>query len=477
VIRRIPIRVRLAVAFAALAALLLAGGMAAVYVTEQSEVRHVLADEARTSAASLEAVAKRSRIHPVAGESEREDGAPPRSTTPHVPADNMLRNYLSHRQAGGLLLVLRRDTPSGKFLSPIANVPAALALRSVARPSGNGAETVRIGGAEYLLAVSGDPTRTALAALPMASVNAEVARLARTALVVTGAGILLAALLAWVMSWQALRPLERIAERSSRITHGDLSVRMGDTGGRDEIAQVSHALDDMLDRLENAFAAQTRFVQDASHELRTPLTIARGHLEVALLQDEPDSAQVRAAVELALAELDRMGRLVNSLLALARAERGGGGMQRQVDAGTLAELSVERSRALADRDWQVRVAPGTDTRVTVDPDAVEQVLLNLLANAARHTPAGGRIAVSVSRDNGQVEIDVADNGEGIAAGELPTLFDRFTRVDGARGRDSGGAGLGLAICRTIVESQGGSIRADSELGHGARFVIRLPASA
>jgi signal transduction histidine kinase len=471
VIRRIPIRVRLAVAFATLAALLLAGGMAAVYVTVQSEVRHALSDEVRTSAASLEAVAKRSRIHPKAGESEVDDGgtAPTKATRPQP--DAMVRAYLTHRQEGELLLVLRRG------MTPLANVRAALALGRLPRPPQNGVETVRVGGAEYLLASSGDLHRTALAALPMASVNAEVARLARTALVVTAAGILLAALLAWVMSRQALRPLERIAERSSRITHGDLSVRMGDTGGRDEIAQVSHALDDMLDRLENAFAAQTRFVQDASHELRTPLTIARGHLEVALLEREPDSAQVRAAVELALAELDRMGRLVNSLLALARAERGGGGTQRQVDAGTLAELSVERSRALADRDWQMSVAPGADTRVTVDPDAVEQVLLNLLANAARHTRAGGRIGVSVSRDNGQVEIGVADDGEGIAAGELPTLFDRFTRVDGARGRDSGGAGLGLAICRTIVESQGGSIRAESELGHGARFVIRLPASA
>jgi signal transduction histidine kinase len=471
VIRRIPIRVRLAVAFAALAALLLAGGMAAVYVTEQSEVRHVLAEEARTSAASLEAVAKRSRIHPLAGESEAEDGAAKAPAT-HTPSDTMLRTYLTHRQAGeGLLLVLRQGT------TPLFNVRAALGLGRLSRPPANGVETVRLGGAEYLLASSGDPTRTALVALPMASVNAEVARLARTALVVTGAGILLAALLAWVMSRQALRPLERIAERSSRITHGDLSVRMGDTGGRDEIAQVSKALDDMLERLEAAFAAQTRFVQDASHELRTPLTIARGHLEVALMQDEPDPGLVRAAVELALAELDRMGRLVNSLLALARAERGGDGARRQVDAGRLAELSVDRSRALADRDWRVSVAPGTDARVTVDPDAVEQVLLNLLANAARHTPPGGQIAVSVSRDNGQVEIDVTDNGEGIAAGELPTLFDRFTRVDGARGRDSGGAGLGLAICRTIVESQGGSIRADSEPGRGARFAIRLPASA
>jgi heavy metal sensor kinase len=470
VIRRIPIRIRLAVAFAALAAMLLAGGMAAVYVTEQSEVRHVLAQEAQTSAASLEAVAKRSRIHPSAGESERDDGSAPSTTTPRAPADNMLRTYLSHRQGGGLLLVLRRGA------TPLFNIRSALALGHVPRPAGSGVETVRIGGAEYLLAASGDPTRTALAALPMASVNAEVARLARTALVVTAAGILLAALLAWVTSRQALRPLERIAERSARITHGDLSVRMGDTGGRDEIAQVSHALDDMLDRLERAFAAQTRFVQDASHELRTPLTIARGHLEVALLREEPDPAQVRAAVELALAELDRMGRLVNSLLALARAERGGDGTRRQVDAGTLAELSVDRSRALADRDWQVRVEGGTDIRVTVDPDAVEQVLLNLLANAARHTPAGGRIAVSAVRDNGHVQIDVADDGEGIAEGELPTLFDRFTRVDTARGRDSGGAGLGLAICRTIVESQGGSIRAESELGHGARFVIRLPAS-
>jgi heavy metal sensor kinase len=483
VIRRVPIRVRLAVAFAALAALLLAAGMTAVYLVEQAEVRHVLASEARTSAASLAAVAGRGQGSSPSSDGSTEtdtesgDGQVPPSTTKPAPklsnADKRLRDYLVKQQGegDGLLLVLgTRSEP------PLPNTKAALALAHLQVPPQNAVRTVRVDGADYLLASASGGGRTALAALPMASVNAEVSRLAQTALVITGVGILTAALLAWLMSRQALRPLERIAERSARITHGDLSVRLGDSGGRDEIAQVSAALDAMLERLQAAFAAQTRFVQDASHELRTPLTIARGHLEVALMQGRRDGRQVRAAVELALSELERMGRLVDSLLALARAENAGLGARDRVAAAHLAELSLERSRPLAERDWRLELGEGADTRVLVDPDAVEQVLLNLLANAVRHTGSGGRIAVGVHRDNGEVEIDVSDDGEGIDPKALPMLFDRFTRVDGARGRDSGGAGLGLAICRTIVESHGGSIRAESEPGHGARFVIRLPAA-
>ena len=279
---------------------------------------------------------------------------------------------------------------------------------------------------------------------------------------------------AWLVTRRALAPLSRIAQRASRVTAGDLSVRMGTVRSHDEIADVAIAIDAMLDRLEGAFAAQRRFVHDASHELRTPLTIARGHLETALVPGR-EPAELDAAVRVAIAELDRMGRLVESLLRLARTGADDPPAREPVDVGELADRVVERSRVLGDRAWSVDAAPGAV--VEGDAGAIEQVLLNLVSNAVRHTAAGQAIEVRIDAAAGSVTVEVADSGEGIDPALLPTLFDRFTRADAARGRDTGGAGLGLAICRAIVEAHGGTIAAASAPGRGATFTVELPRMA
>jgi two-component system OmpR family sensor kinase len=214
-------------------------------------------------------------------------------------------------------------------------------------------------------------------------------------------------------------------------------------------------------------------VHDASHELRTPLTIARGNLEVALLQHQDAPDELRSAIELAISEIDRMSRLVDGMLRLARSE-GDRSSRALVGIEQLAADSLERSRPLAERDWRLDVAGAEDAKVLGDRDALEQVLLNLLANAVRHTDTGELIAVRAERENGEVVVTIEDGGEGISPQALPTIFDRFARADAARSRDSGGAGLGLAICREIVEAHGGRIGAESPAGHGARFVLHLP---
>jgi signal transduction histidine kinase len=249
---------------------------------------------------------------------------------------------------------------------------------------------------------------------------------------------------------------------------------MGSVRSHDEIADVAIAIDAMLDRLEGAFAAQRRFVHDASHELRTPLTIARGHLETALVPGH-DQAELDAAVRVAIAELDRMGRLVESLLRLARTGADGRPAREPVDVGELARSVVTRSTVLGERAWSVDAAPGAV--IEGDADAVEQVLLNLVSNAVRHTAAGQEIGVCVEASGDTVTVEVTDSGEGIDPALLPTLFDRFTRADAARGRDTGGAGLGLAICRAIVEAHGGTISAASAPGRGATFTVELPRMA
>jgi len=252
-----------------------------------------------------------------------------------------------------------------------------------------------------------------------------------------------------------------------------MSERVGPIGTHDEVAKLATSIDAMLDRLERAFSAQTRLMHDASHELRTPLTIARGNLEVALLQHQDAPDELRSAIELAISEIDRMSRLVDGMLRLARSE-GDHSSRALVGIEQLAADSLERSRPLAERDWRLDVAGAGDAQVLGDRDALEQVLLNLLANAVRHTDTGQLIAVRAERENGEVVVTIEDGGEGISPRALPTIFDRFARADAARSRDSGGAGLGLAICREIVEAHGGRIGAESPAGHGARFVLHLP---
>jgi signal transduction histidine kinase len=240
---------------------------------------------------------------------------------------------------------------------------------------------------------------------------------------------------------------------------------------RDEISEVSTAIDAMLDRLQEAFDSQQRFIDDASHELRTPLTIARGHLETALPVDA--TPELREAVAVAIAEIDRMAEMVDGLLGLARGGAAGGSWS-AVDLGPLVERTVERARVLGDRTWRVEVSQ--ELVVLGEEGALEQVLLNLFRNAVKHTTPGELIEVSAARVGDVVRIDVRDRGEGIDEEVLPRVFDRFVRADGARGRDTGGTGLGLAICSEIVGRHGGTITAANVPAGGARFTIELPAA-
>jgi two-component system, OmpR family, sensor kinase len=379
--------------------------------------------------------------------------------------ETAMKVYLGARSGSSNLLVYRP-------LHGRALYNRRLAARLAARgPSRAGVvRTVAIDGDGYVVATAARGTGLVMAGLPIAEADAAVRRLLDAMLIVGAIGLVPATAAAWWAARRALSPLSRIAQRASRVTAGDLSVRMGPVATQDEIGDVATAIDAMLDRLEAAFAAQRRFVHDASHELRTPLTIARGHLEVAFLGDDAP-AELRQAVAVSIAELDRMGRLVDSLLRLARAGEGGGG-RRPLDLSALTQAAVDRCRVLGDRSWRIDGARGA--YVEGDEGALEQVLLNLLSNAVRHTAPGDDITVATAVDGGLVRVEVCDSGEGIDPELLPTLFDRFTRADSARSRDTGGAGLGLAICHAIVTAHGGTITARSRPGEGAAFLISLP---
>ena len=380
--------------------------------------------------------------------------------------ETAMRIYLGARSGSSDLLVyqplhgraLYNRRLAGRLAALGAGLPGAV-------------RTVTVDGDGYVVATAARGTGVVMAGLPVAEADAAVGRLLDAMLIVCLIGLVPATAAAWWAARRALSPLSRIAQRASRVTAGDLSVRMGPVRTNDEIGDVATAIDAMLDRLEVAFAAQRQFVHDASHELRTPLTIARGHLEVALPRGQgPD--ELRQAVTVAIAELDRMGQLVDSLLRLARAGAGSDGERRAVDMSALAEATVDRCRVLGERDW--RVDPAEGALVEGVEGALEQVLLNLVSNAVRHTLPGDAIVVVTDVQGDRVRIEVADSGEGIDPALLPTLFDRFTRADSARSRDTGGAGLGLAICHAIVAAHGGTITARSVPGSGATFVISLP---
>ncbi len=286
---------------------------------------------------------------------------------------------------------------------------------------------------------------------------------------------------------RALRPVDQITRAAQSISAHDLSQRLNLNLPDDELGRLARTFDAMIARLDEAFRRQRRFTADASHELRTPLTIIKGDLSLALarLRDADYYRQVLTEVD---EEVDQMSHLVERLLALARADAEGVSLQRRaVDLSVLLTDLIEQTRPLAEAKGlalTAQIAP--DLTVCVDPDAVTQVVLNLLDNAIKYTyTPSGRVRLSAHRagpGSSEVLIAISDSGPGILAEHLPHIFDRFYRVDRARSRGPsatlraglGGAGLGLSIARELVRAHGGDITVHSVPGEGSTFTVRLP---
>jgi signal transduction histidine kinase len=278
--------------------------------------------------------------------------------------------------------------------------------------------------------------------------------------------LVIGSLLAWMLADRILKPVRRISNTARSISESDLTRRM-EVEGRDEIAQLAVTFNDMLDRLQLAFRTQKEFIDDAGHELRTPLTIVRGHLETIEAVPE-DRDKVMALV---MDELERMGRLVDDLILLARSDRPDFLDLTIVDVETLTEEVHAKAEAIAPRRWELDdVGKG---RMVADRQRVTQALLQLAQNASQLTEEGNVIAVGSKVANGEASLWVRDTGPGVKPRDRERIFRRFERGDGGRGR-SGGAGLGLAIVHAVARAHGGRIELDSEPGRGSTFALVIP---
>ena len=279
------------------------------------------------------------------------------------------------------------------------------------------------------------------------------------------------------LAGRALSPVDKITGLARRISAEHLGQRLNLPLPDDEVGRLARTFDEMLGRLDDAFRRQRQFTADASHELRTPLTIMKGQIDVAL-QKERESQDYRHVLTEINDEVDRLIRLAGSLLTLTRADAGeippafeDVGVD-DVVAGTVDQV---RSTAVQ-RGVDLHLVAGSPVTVWADEGLLLQLLLNLLDNATKYTPSGGQVSVGWSVAENQVEVWVRDNGIGIPQVDIPFIFDRFYRVDKARGRSEGGVGLGLAISRWIAEAHGGSIRVESAPGEGSTFTVVLPTS-
>lgn len=338
----------------------------------------------------------------------------------------------------------------------------AIELRSVSTPDGP-AEVLAVP-----VRAGADRRGTFVVANFVGADRARVNHALRVISQVTAGAVLLVGLLAWSIAGRVLRPLRDMTETARRITEEDLSRRLRDPGGRDEVSTLVRTFNTMLDRLEHAMSAQRAFLQDAGHDLRTPLTIVRGHVEqlAAGLVPPEERAETLALVG---DEVARMARLVDDLMLLARAERPDFLQLAPVDLGDLAIAVLRRAEALPGPAW--RAQPGVGV-IRADAERLTQAALNLVTNAARYSPAGAPVTIGTALADGVATLWVADSGPGVPPEDRERILGRFVR--GADRRREG-TGLGLAIVAAIATAHGGVLRVtEARPEGGARFQIDLP---
>jgi heavy metal sensor kinase len=288
--------------------------------------------------------------------------------------------------------------------------------------------------------------------------------------------VFVAALGGYRLAKRALAPVDAMAERAQAISAERLSERLPVGNPEDEVGRLAIVINDLLGRLELSFAQMQRFTADASHELRTPLTAIRTVGEVGL-RSARDEAGLRETIGSMLEESDRLTRLVEAMLMLSRADAGRIPVNRRPTnlSERVEEVAAQLSVLAEDKGQSIVVLADAAAMTDVDPVILRLALVNLVHNAIRYSPAGGRIELQVREGDAEVTVEVRDQGPGVALMHQQRIFERFYRVDDARSRHDGGTGLGLAIARWAVEVHDGRLEIVSEPGAGSVFRIVLPA--
>ena len=328
---------------------------------------------------------------------------------------------------------------------------------------------------------------TLVLAAPMLQMEASIAVLTRTLLIVGLAVLALILIIGWFIIRRDLRPLESMTTTAERISEGDLSQRVGVPDDGSEVGRLGHAFDTMLDQIQGLFDSQNaalvakerseqqlrRFVADASHELRTPLTAVRGYAELYRAGGLAEDEAMEQAMTRIGSESRRMATLVEDMLLLARLDQGRPLRHDQVRLSDVVNDALLDFRAV-DPERPVEATVQPDVVITGDEDRLRQVIGNLFTNVRVHTQAETPLEVALSARNGYSTLRVADHGPGIDPAHVEHIFDRFYRADSGRSRDRGGSGLGLSIAASVAGAHGGEISYSNTPGGGATFTLTLP---
>ncbi len=372
----------------------------------------------------------------------------------------------------------------GHVVLRLGSAPPLALLASAARQAASGHRNISTtvawsGKSERLLAMpapSGTTTGAVVLSQPLTGLDQT---LVATGVLLTAIVLVLGAVvavLAYVLTGRALRPVRVIADTAREISERDLHRRVDLDLPRDELGELAATFNAMLSRLEASFASLEQLTADAAHELRAPLALVRTELEVSL-RSPRSTSEHEASERVALAEVERLGAIVDRLLIIARADAGDlRPAGQEVDIADMLDETAERWRRIAgEKGVDIQVSGVAEGKSLGDPELLQRLLDNLVDNAVRHTPQGGLVTLEATVDAAGWAISVSDTGPGVRPEIRPALFRRFARWDPARARETGGAGLGLALCRVIAEAHGGEIfLEEGAISKGARFVVRLP---
>ncbi len=316
---------------------------------------------------------------------------------------------------------------------------------------------------------------TAQASYVLDRMTMSLAFYRRMSIIALGLAAILAALAGRLMAHRSLQPVQSLTDAAERIGADHLEERIPLAGTGDELDRLAITLNKMLDRIERHVRRMQQFTADASHELRTPLTALRGSAEVALSRPH-SAAALRKVLEEGIEQYERLSRIAEDLLFLARADAGYGLADRQAFRLDEAVAKVVDLYAPLAQERGVDLIFGRCVAISIvaDDARLRQLVGNLIDNAVKFTKPGDQIHISLTNGDGVATITIADTGQGIAAEHLPYVFDRFYRADQARSSKSGGAGLGLAICRAIAVAHGGKIDVHSTPGDGTVFIVTMP---